>query len=48
MMRILLCLIFVVFIAILVMVGIISKRANPVMLDEQGRPLSLADHHSGR
>lgn len=38
--RLLLGLIFLLFIGILVMVAIISKRANPVMLDENGRPLS--------
>ena len=47
-MRVVLSLIFLLFIAILVMVGVISKRANPVMLDEQGRPLNQAGQGSGR
>ena len=47
-MPVVLGLIFLLFIAILVVVGVISKRANPVMLDEQGRPLSPAGQVSGR
>lgn len=31
--------IFVLFIAILVMVYFISKQANPIFLDEKGRPI---------
>lgn len=31
--------VFVLFIAILVAVYVLAKRANPVMLDEKGRPV---------
>lgn len=34
--------VFVLFIAILVTVYVLSKRANPVMLDEKGRPVGSA------
>lgn len=37
--RLALGLIFVLFIGILVTVAIVSKRANPIMLDENGRPV---------
>ena len=36
---VLLGVVFVVFCGILVFVYIATKRANPVMLDQQGRPL---------
>ena len=35
-----LSLIFVLFIGILVTAYIVAKRANPVMLDESGKPVS--------
>lgn len=35
-----LCLIMVFFCAVLVFVYAATKRANPVMLDQQGRPIS--------
>jgi len=35
-----LCLIMVFFCAVLVFVYAATKRANPVMLDQQGHPLS--------
>lgn len=35
-----LCLIMVFFCAVLVFVYAATKRANPVMLDQQGRPLN--------
>ena len=34
-----LCLIMVFFCAVLIFVYAATKRANPVMLDQQGRPL---------
>ncbi len=39
-----LAIVFVVFCGILVFVYVATKRANPVMLDMQGKPL---DHTSG-
>jgi hypothetical protein len=47
-MRWILGLIFLLFIGILVVVAVISRRANPVMLDEQGRPLTPAGQGAGR
>jgi hypothetical protein len=38
--RLALGLIFVLFIGILIAVAIISKRANPIMLDENGKPVN--------
>ncbi|HQR33287.1 MAG TPA: hypothetical protein PLK30_11140 [Blastocatellia bacterium] len=42
----LLGLVFVLFIGILVTTYIISKRANPILLDETGRPVNAqtVDH----
>jgi len=37
-----LCLVMVFFCAVLVFVYAATKRANPVMLDQQGRPLTQA------
>jgi hypothetical protein len=34
-----LCLILVFFCAVLVFVYVATKRANPMMLDQQGRPM---------
>ena len=39
-----LCLIMVFFCAVLVFVYAATKRANPVMLDLQGRPLNQSSH----
>jgi hypothetical protein len=36
---VLLCLIMVFFCAVLVFVYVATKRANPMMLDQQGRPM---------
>ena len=43
----LLGLVFMIFIGILVMAYVVSKRANPVMLDETGKPLNsqTINHH---
>jgi len=41
--QILLAVVMVVFCGILVFVYVATKRANPVMLDQQGKPL---DRHS--
>ena len=41
-----LCPIMVFFCAVLVFVYAATKHANPVMLDQQGRPLQPAPQHS--
>ena len=41
-----LCLIMVFFCAILVFVYVATKRASPVMLDQQGRPLQPSSQQS--
>ena len=43
----LLGLVFMIFIGILVMAYVVSKRANPIMLDETGKPLNsqTINHH---
>ncbi len=38
--------VFVLFIAILVFCYIVTKRANPVMLDEHGKPVSTSSGDS--
>lgn len=38
--RLFLAFIFVLFIGILVMTYFVSKRANPILLDERGRPVN--------
>jgi hypothetical protein len=38
--RLFLAFIFVLFIGILVMAYFVSKRANPILLDEKGRPVN--------
>ena len=35
-----LTLVMILFIGILVMVYVVSKRANPIMLDETGKPIN--------
>jgi len=40
-------LIGLLFIAILVMTYYFARKANPVMLDDQGRPRSLSNHSRG-
>jgi uncharacterized protein YneF (UPF0154 family) len=39
-MKIVLALVSVLFIGILIGTYIVTKRANPIMLDERGRPLA--------
>ncbi len=39
--KLLLCLISLIFIGILVTVYLVSKQANPILLDESGRPVSI-------
>jgi len=39
-----LMLIMALFIAILIFVWVVTKKANPVMLDEHGRPIALVTH----
>ena len=41
-----LCLIMVFFCAILVIVYVATRRASPVMLDQQGRPLQPSSQQS--
>ena len=41
-----LCLIMVFFCAVLVFVYAATKRASPVMLDQQGHPLQSTTQHS--
>ena len=41
-----LCFIMVFFCAVLVFVYIATKRANPLMLDQQGRPLQPSSQQS--
>ena len=39
-----LSLIFLLFIGILVAVYFISKKANPILLDEKGKPINVEMH----
>ncbi len=39
-----LMLVMALFIAILIFVWIVTKRANPVILDEHGRPVACLSH----
>jgi len=36
--------VFVLFIGILVFCYVVTKRTNPVFLDEHGKPVSATDH----
>ena len=36
--------VFVMFIGILVFCYVVTKRTNPVFLDEHGKPVSATDH----
>ena len=38
--------VFVIFIAILIFCYVVTKRTNPVFLDEHGRPVSAGSEHS--
>ena len=38
--------IFVLFIAILIVCYIITKRTNPIMLDEHGKPVATSSDHN--
>jgi hypothetical protein len=44
---IVLAVVFVVFCGILIFCYIATKRINPVMLDQQGRPLDSSAHSTG-
>jgi hypothetical protein len=35
--------VFALFLGMLVVVYVIARRSNPVMLDEQGQPVSASD-----
>jgi len=40
--------VFVVFIGILIFCYVVTKRANPVLLDEHGKVVTSSDHnHAG-
>lgn len=41
-----LCFVMVFFCAVLVFVYAATKRANPTMLDQKGRPLNSASQHA--
>ena len=43
--RLFLAFIFVLFIGILVMTYFVAKRANPILLDEKGRPVNAESSH---
>ena len=45
-MKILLGLVSALFIGILIVTYIVTKRANPIMLDEQGRPVTAGQSNS--
>jgi hypothetical protein len=38
--------VFVLFIAILIFCYVVTKRANPVFLDEHGKPAATSSQHS--
>jgi hypothetical protein len=40
-------LVFVLFIGILIFVYIVTKRTNPIMLDEHGKPATSGSSHAG-
>ncbi len=42
-----LAVVFVVFCGILIFVFVATKRANPVMLDQQGRPIGQSSESGG-
>ena len=42
-----LAVVFVAFCGILIFVFVATKRANPVMLDQQGRPISQSSESGG-
>jgi len=41
-----LMLVMALFITILIFVWVVTKRANPVMLDEHGRPITFLVHRA--
>jgi len=38
--------VFVFFIAVLIACYVITKRTNPIMLDEHGKPVATSSDHS--
>lgn len=40
-------LVFALFVGILIFVYVVTKRANPVVLDEHGKPAASGHNHAG-